>query len=99
MTNNGQKVSNKKKYQGFSEFEREAMKNRAKELLAEDRSDKQKAQGEKDGLGAIAKMLEPDRSLAKRVHLIIKESAPALSPKTWYGMPAYAQGDKVVCFF
>lgn len=89
----------KKKFEGFSEYEREAMKNRAKELAAEARSEKNKAQGESDVLAAIAAMSEPDRSMAKRIHALIKESAPTLSPKTWYGMPAYAKDDKVVCFF
>lgn len=92
-------ATNKKKFEGFSEFEQEAMKNRAKELAAEARSNKNKAQGERDVLAAIAAMSEPDRTMAKRVHVIITESAPALYPKTWYGMPAYAKDDKVVCFF
>lgn len=92
-------ANNKKKFTGFSDFEREAIKNRTKELLAESRSNKNKAQGESDVLQAIAAMSEPDRTMAKRIHAIIKASAPALSPKTWYGMPAYAKDDKVVCFF
>lgn len=92
-------ASDKKKFEGFSEFEREAMKNRAKELLAEAKSNKNKAQGEKAVLEAIAALSEPDRSMAKRIHSLIKESAPTLSAKTWYGMPAYAKDDKVVCFF
>jgi uncharacterized protein YdhG (YjbR/CyaY superfamily) len=79
----------------FSAEERAAMKERARELKA--------AKGKKDGeravLEAIAKMPEADRALAKRVHAIVEASAPALSPKTWYGMPAYAKDDKVVCFF
>ena len=76
------------------------MKERAKELKAEARANKNKAEGESDVLAAIDAMLEPDRSMAKRLHAIIKASAPALSPKTWYGMPAYANKDgKVVCFF
>ncbi|MBI4407750.1 MAG: DUF1801 domain-containing protein [Candidatus Kerfeldbacteria bacterium] len=75
------------------------MRDRAKELAAEARSNKNKAQGENDVLAAIAKMSEPDRSMAKRIHALIKKSAPSLSPKTWYGMPAYAKDDKVVCFF
>ncbi|MFA6909012.1 MAG: DUF1801 domain-containing protein [Patescibacteria group bacterium] len=89
----------KKKYEGFSEFEREAMQARAKELLAEARASKNNAQGERDILAAIAKMSEPDRSMAKRLHTLITKHAPGLSPKTWYSMPAYAKGDKVVCFF
>ncbi|MBM3181498.1 MAG: DUF1801 domain-containing protein [Chloroflexi bacterium] len=76
------------------------MKERAKELKAEERANKDRAAGESDLLAAIAKMKEPDRSMAKRLHEIITASAPALMPKTWYGMPAYANTDgKVVCFF
>jgi uncharacterized protein YdhG (YjbR/CyaY superfamily) len=85
----------KKKSKGFTDEERAAMKERAQELKAEAR----KADGEKALLEKIAEMPEPDRSMAKRLHAIIKASAPALSPKTWYGMPAYAKDDKVVCFF
>jgi hypothetical protein len=92
-------AKNKKKVEGFSEEERGAMRARAKELAAEARSDKKKAQGESDVLEAIAAMSEPDCTMAKRLHALIKESAPVLSPKTWYGMPAYAKDDKVVCFF
>lgn len=89
-----------KKSKGFTDEERAAMKARAQELKAEARANKNKADGETDVLAAIAAMPEPDRSMAKRLHEIIKASAPALSPKTWYGMPAYAKGDgKVVCFF
>ncbi len=89
-------MSTPKKSKGFSDFERAAMKERALELRAE----ANKADGEKAVLAAITKMPEPDRSLAKRLHAIIKASAPTLSPKTWYGMPAYANPDgKVVCFF
>ena len=84
---------------GFTSEERDAMKARAQELKAEARASKNKAEGESAALAAIAAMKEPDRALAQRVHAIIKASAPTLSPKTWYGMPAYAQGDKVVCFF
>jgi uncharacterized protein YdhG (YjbR/CyaY superfamily) len=76
------------------------MKERAKELKAEARASKNKAEGESAALAAIAEMQEPDRSMAKRLHEIIKASAPALSPKTWYGMPAYANKEgKIVCFF
>ena len=84
-----------KKSKGFTAEERAAMKGRARELKAEAR----KADGEKAVLEAIAEMPEPDRALAKRVHAIVKANAPALSPKTWYGMPAYAKDGKVVCFF
>ena len=88
-----------KKPEGFSDEERAAMGARAKELAAEARSNKNKNQGESDVLEAIAKMSEPDCTIAKRLHVLIKESAPMLSPKTWYGFPAYAKDDKVVCFF
>ncbi len=88
-----------KKSQRFTDDERAAMKARAKELKAEARANKDKDAGEKDVLAAIAGMQEPDRGMAERLHGIIKESAPALSPKTWYGMPAYARDGKVICFF
>ncbi len=88
-----------KKSKGFTDEEKAAMKARAQELKAEARANKNKADGESDVLAAIAAMSEPDRSMAKRLHAIIKASAPALWPKTWYGMPAYAKDDKVVCFF
>jgi uncharacterized protein YdhG (YjbR/CyaY superfamily) len=84
---------------GFTDDEKAAMKERAKELKAEARAEKDKAAGESAVLAAIATMKEPDRAMAERLHAIIKASAPALSPKTWYGMPAYAKDDKVVCFF
>jgi uncharacterized protein YdhG (YjbR/CyaY superfamily) len=84
----------------FSDDERAAMKSRAQELKAEARANKDKAEGESAVLAAIAAMREADRAMAERLHAIIKASAPALSPKTWYGMPAYANKDgKVVCFF
>ena len=84
------------KSKGFTDEEKAAMKARAQELKAE----ANKAEGENAVLAAIAAMKEPDRAMAKRLHVIIKDSAPALSPKTWYGMPAYADRDgKVVCFF
>ena len=85
-----------KKSKGFTDDEKAAMRNRARELKAE----AEKADGESAALAAIAAMQEPDRSMAKRIHAIIKDSAPALLPKTWYGMPSYANKDgKVVCFF
>ena len=84
---------------GFSNEEKAAMKERAKELKAEARADKSKAEGESAALAAIAAMPESDRAIAKRLHAIIKANAPTLSPKTWYGMPAYARDGKVVCFF
>jgi uncharacterized protein YdhG (YjbR/CyaY superfamily) len=85
---------------GFTDEERAAMKERAKELKAEARAKQDRAAGESDLLAKIAEMEEPDRAMAERLHAIVKASAPALSPKTWYGMPAYANKDgKVVCFF
>jgi uncharacterized protein YdhG (YjbR/CyaY superfamily) len=84
---------------GFTAEERAAMKERAQELKAEARANKNKAEGERDVLAKIAEMPEPDRAMATRLHEIIRASAPALSPKTWYGMPAYAKDGKVVCFF
>ncbi len=85
-----------KKSKGFTDEERAAMKERARELKAE----AQKADGESAVLAKIAEMKGPDRAMAQRLHAIIKASAPALAPKTWYGMPAYANEDgKVVCFF
>jgi hypothetical protein len=88
-----------KKAKGFSDEERAAMKARAQELKAEARANKNKADGESDVLAKIAEMPEPDRAMGKRLHAIIKASAPALSPRLWYGMPAYAKDGKVVCFF
>lgn len=87
------------KIQGFTDEERAAMKARAQELKAEARANKDKAAGEKDVLAKIDEMPEPERALAKRLHEIIQASAPDLSPRTWYGMPAYARNGKVVCFF
>ena len=84
-----------KSVKGFTDEERAAMKERAKELKAE----AEKADGESALLAKIAEMSEPDRSMATRLHEIITASAPTLSPKTWYGMPAYARNGKVVCFF
>jgi uncharacterized protein YdhG (YjbR/CyaY superfamily) len=85
--------------QGFTDEERAAMRERAQELKAEARANKDMAYGESVVLAALAAMPEPDRRMAERLHAIIKASAPALSPKTWYGMPAYAKDGKVVCFF
>jgi uncharacterized protein YdhG (YjbR/CyaY superfamily) len=84
---------------GFTDEERAAMKERAHELKAEARWKKSKADGESDLLAKIAEMKGSDRVMATRLHAIIKASAPALSPRTWYGMPAYAKDGKVVCFF
>jgi uncharacterized protein YdhG (YjbR/CyaY superfamily) len=82
-----------KKFKGFTDEERAAMKERIQELRAE------KSDGETTVLARIASMPEPDRTMAKRLHTIIKTTAPALSPRLWYGMPAYAKDGKVVCFF
>src|SRR5215208_2602787 len=84
-----------KKSKGFTDDERAAMKERAQELKAE----AQRADGESAVLAKIAEMQGQDRTMAKRLHEIVKASAPELSPKTWYGMPAYAKEGKVVCFF
>jgi uncharacterized protein YdhG (YjbR/CyaY superfamily) len=88
-----------KKSKGFTAEERAAMKERAQELKAEARANKDKAAGESAVLAKIAEMQGSDRAMAKRLHAIIKASAPGLSPKTWYGMPAYAKDGKIVCFF
>ena len=87
------------KSKGFTDAERAAMKERTKELKAEARRGKDRAAGESDLLAKIAEMPKADRAMAERVHAIVTASAPALSPKTWYGMPAYANDGKVVCFF
>jgi uncharacterized protein YdhG (YjbR/CyaY superfamily) len=88
-----------KRSKGFTEEERAAMKERARELKAEERANKNRAEGERDVLAAIAAMKESDRVIAKRLHAIVQANAPDLWPKTWYGMPAYAKDGKVVCFF
>jgi uncharacterized protein YdhG (YjbR/CyaY superfamily) len=94
------KKETQKSAKGFTDEEKAAMKERAKELKAEERANKDRAAGESDVLAKVAAMPEPERSMAKRLHAIITASAPALMPKTWYGMPAYANKDgKVVCFF
>jgi uncharacterized protein YdhG (YjbR/CyaY superfamily) len=84
-----------KKSEGFTDDERAAMKERVRDLKAQ----AHRADGERAVLAKIAQMPQPDRAMAKRLHQIIKASAPGLSPKTWYGMPAYAKDGKVVCFF
>jgi len=86
-------TATKKKTEAFTAEERSAIKERVKETKAD------KADGESDVLAKIAEMPAPDRAMAKRLHAIIKGSAPTLSPRTWYGMPAYAKDGKVVCFF
>ena len=83
----------------FTDEERAAMRERAQELKAAARRGPGKADGESDVLAKIAEMPPPDRAMAERLHAIVKASAPALSPRTWYGMPAYAKDGKVVCFF
>jgi uncharacterized protein YdhG (YjbR/CyaY superfamily) len=89
-----------KKSERFTKEERAAMRERAKELKAEERAKKNRAEGERAVLAKIAEMRGTDRAVAERLHEIVKASAPALSPKTWYGMPAYADEDgKVVCYF
>ena len=87
--------TNGKKSKGFTDEEKAAMKARVQELKAA----ADKADGESDLLAKIAEMPERDRAMGKRLHAVIKASAPALSPRTWYGMPAYAKDGKVVCFF
>ena len=89
----------KKGTQGFTAEERAAMKERAKELKAEARANKDRAAGENDLLAKIADLPEPERAMAQRLHEIITANAPVLAPKTWYGMPAYARDGKIVCFF
>jgi hypothetical protein len=86
---------------GFTDEERVAMKDRVQEVKAAARRGPRadKADGESEVLAKIAEMGEPDRAMAKRLHALIRASAPALSPRLWYGMPAYAKDGKVVCFF
>ena len=88
-------TATKKRYEGFTDQEKDAMKDRVEEQKVASR----KADGESEVLAKIAEMREPDRAMARRLHAIIKTSAPALSPRTWYGMPAYAKDGKVLCFF
>jgi len=88
-----------RKSSGFSAEERAAMKERARELKAEARMTKNRAAGESAVLAKIAEMAQPDRAMAERLHAIITAAAPALWPRTWYGMPAYAKDGKIVCFF
>lgn len=85
--------------QGFTSEERAAMRERARELKAEARANRDRADGERDLLAKIAELPEPDRHMAERLHALVTASAPTLSPKTWYGMPAYARDGKVVCYF
>jgi len=101
MSPKGDRQKSAKSAAGFTDEERAAMKERAKELKAEARGGTRakNADGESDVLAKIAEMPEPDRAMAERLHAIIKANGPALSPKTWYGMPAYAKDGNVVCFF
>ena len=85
--------------QTWTDDEKEAMKARAKEMKAEARRGSERADGEKDLLAKVAELPESDRAMAERIHAVVMASAPELSPKTWYGMPAYAKDGKVVCFF
>jgi uncharacterized protein YdhG (YjbR/CyaY superfamily) len=87
-----------KSNKGFTAEERAAMKERAKEMKAEERAGKDRAAGEQDLLSKIAEMPESDRVIAERIHAIVSSAAPELMPKTWYGMPAYARDGKIVCF-
>jgi uncharacterized protein YdhG (YjbR/CyaY superfamily) len=93
------KTATDKKSKGFTPEERAAMKERAQELKAEERANRKKADGESDLLAKIAEMKGSDRAMAKRLHEIVKDNAPDLWPKTWYGMPAYAKDGNVVCYF
>jgi GrpB-like predicted nucleotidyltransferase (UPF0157 family)/uncharacterized protein YdhG (YjbR/CyaY superfamily) len=88
-----------KRSDGFTAEERAAMKERARELKSQSRSDGKKADGESDVMAKIREMRGLDRALAEKVHALVKATAPSLSPKTWYGMPAYARDGKIVCFF
>lgn len=99
-TKTDSKKNTKKPDEGFTAEEKAAMKERAKELKAEARAKKNRAAGEKDLLEKIAEMPEPDHTMASQLHEIITTTAPDLMPKTWYGMPAYANKDgKIICFY
>ena len=87
------------KSKSFSDSEKAAMKNRAKELKAEARASKDREEGENAVVAAIAAMQDSDRVIAERLHALLKACAPTLTPKTWYGMPSYARDGKIVCFF
>jgi uncharacterized protein YdhG (YjbR/CyaY superfamily) len=95
-----QSNSTTKKAKGFSAEEKAAMKERAKELKAGERANRDRAAGESDLLAKIAEMPKADRTIAERIHEIVKTTAPELMPKTWYGMPAYANKEgKIICFY
>jgi uncharacterized protein YdhG (YjbR/CyaY superfamily) len=99
-TKTDMKKSAAKSGAGFTAEEKAAMKARAQEMKAEARAGKDRAEGEKAVLAALSAMKEPDRSMGKRLHEIVTAAVPSLMPKTWYGMPAYANADgKVICFF
>lgn len=99
MTDTRKTDAQEKSYDGFTEEERAAMKERAQELKKAPRKKASKADGESDVLAKIAEMPEADKVLAERIHALVKEHAPDLSPKTWYGMPAYAKDGKNIVFF
>ena len=95
----GSRTSTSKNENVWSDEERAAMQEAARERKAASRAGAAKADGEADVLAKIAEMPEPDRVMAERIHAIVRTTAPGLAPKTWYGMPAYARNGKVVCFF
>ena len=99
MTQDKSTTATSKTAKSFTDDERAAMKERAQELKAAARAETDKAEGESAVLAKIAEMQEPDRTMATRLHAIIKASAPGLAAKTWYGQPAYTRDGKVVCFF
>ncbi|MBT2584917.1 iron chaperone [Arthrobacter sp. ISL-95] len=99
MTDTGKPGTKEKSYDGFTEEERAAMKERAQELKKVPRKKASEADGEDDVMAKIAEMPESDKLIAERLHAIVKEHAPELSPRTWYGMPAYARDGKNVVFF
>jgi hypothetical protein len=92
-------TATKKRYEGFTDEEKAAMQDRVEEMKVRRGPRADKADGESEVLAKIAEMPERDRAMAKRLHAVIKASAPALSPRTWYGMPAYAKDGKIVCHF
>lgn len=93
-------TATKRRSTGFTDEERAAMRERAKEMKRARRGSRaSQADGESDVLAKIASMPEADRLIAERVHAIVKEAAPDLTPRTWYGMPAYARNDKIICYF
>ena len=97
--NDGRAIQQRPAQTGFTDDERRAMKERAKELKDEQRQNANAIEAEADVLAKIAEMPDSDRMMAERLHALIKRVAPMLTPRTWYGMPAYAKGGNVVCFF